>query len=184
MQDIRKKHPSLNITVTSDGRIFRSDGTEANQSTAFGYKLIHLKSYQYRVHRLVCETFLDNSKNKPHVNHKNGIRHDNRLENLEWCTPAENIRHARHVLGRWEGQPRPPQSQRGCNKGVYRYYRGNKPWRVAICTGSGTAKTIGYFFEFEEAVSAYLTAHLQRYGSMPSCNYINPNSGEVVYAAA
>ena len=53
-----------------------------------------------RVHRLVAQTFLENPNDLPVVNHKNGIKSDNRLDNLEWCTVSENTKHAFDVLGR------------------------------------------------------------------------------------
>jgi len=49
------------------------------------------------LHRLVAKAFVPNPQNKPHINHKNGKKWDNRASNLEWVTNQENINHARKI---------------------------------------------------------------------------------------
>lgn len=53
-----------------------------------------------RVHRIVANHFITKISGKNFVNHKNGVKDDNRIENLEWCTAGENTKHSFEKLGR------------------------------------------------------------------------------------
>ena len=59
-----------------------------------GYKKIGFLNKRYRTHTLVASLFLKKPSDKHQVNHINGIKTDNRLENLEWVTPSENMKHS------------------------------------------------------------------------------------------
>lgn len=81
--------------ISDSGRI----ATIRNPSkSSEGYPHIHLtkngKAKLISVHRLIALHFIPNPLKKRCVNHKNGVKDDNRIENLEWCTHAENMQHA------------------------------------------------------------------------------------------
>ena len=63
-----------------------------------GYRYIDLsykdRKMSLKLHRILGKLFIPNPENKPEINHKNGIKLDNRLENMEWVTHKENCIHA------------------------------------------------------------------------------------------
>ena len=65
------------------------------------YVTVSINDHNYSLHRLVAMAFLQESYFEgAHVNHKDGNKHDNRVENLEWVTPSENELHSYRQLGK------------------------------------------------------------------------------------
>lgn len=97
-------HPSY--YVSTKGRLYRismlkdktgkrnGKGFIAGHISAYGYKLCSLGNKSFRVHRLVAKAFIPNPENKPDINHIDGNKLNNCVENLEWVTSKENIHHA------------------------------------------------------------------------------------------
>lgn len=94
MEEFKKIENYNNYSVSNLGNI-RNDKTGRILKTytkPSGYVQVQLgrKTVPQYVHRLVAIAFISNPDNKPQVNHKNGVKYDNRVENLEWVTASEN----------------------------------------------------------------------------------------------
>ena len=91
-------------SVTDDGNIFshHRDIWLKPSTVGAGYHRVGLyylgKTHNRYVHRIVAEAFIGPS-NSQEINHKNGIKTDNRVENLEWVTRSQNNQHKHYELG-------------------------------------------------------------------------------------
>lgn len=109
------KHPTEPLFVRSDGLVMQcSDRPRVNHAwtpgswSKSGYYHVHVHREGHPktlyAHRLVAECFLDNVENKRTVDHINGRRSDNRVENLRYCTHKEQAVN-RHSYQELEGEP-------------------------------------------------------------------------------
>ena len=95
--------PFEGYQIDTNGRIFGRDGSPKKISyRRQGYVMVRLSqngiARTYQLHRLVALQFIPNPFNKPTVNHKDGVRDNNNVSNLEWATLEEQQVHSRDVL--------------------------------------------------------------------------------------
>lgn len=126
-------------------------GTISNK----GYIMVHIKNKKnISVHRLIAEAFIDNPENKPFINHIDGNKTNNNINNLEWCTHLENVRHMINTLHKNPG---------GRNKRSIRCVETNTVFESAVqaekemnifngtiiqCCNGKRKSTHGYHFEY------------------------------------
>lgn len=99
VKDFKCPKTGLIVYVSNLGETYSSDKRKKNSySDADGYLYITCKlkglRQNHKVHRLVGKLFIDNPLDKPEINHKDGNKKNNHIDNLEWNTKSENMKHA------------------------------------------------------------------------------------------
>lgn len=109
------------IKGRNNGKRLKPESIIKNKLDSKGYYHYELsklgKKKDLRLHRLIAEVFIPNPELKPYINHKNGIKTDNSILNLEWVTQSENTQHA-YDTGLMVGQKGKDHSS---SKKIYQY---------------------------------------------------------------
>lgn len=114
-QKTKLRFPEVNVnySIDTNGVVVNEDKQRiVGGRLKGGYHLMCVKGKWLPVHRMVAKAFIPNPEGKPYINHINGIKNDNRAENLEWCTHLENMQHAKRT-GLWK--PHLGESHGRCN---------------------------------------------------------------------
>jgi hypothetical protein len=146
-------------SITKDGRVWsnhrnrflvlpkhgRKKGAKGNFYHRLTFRNNQTKIFRkIMVHRMVAMMFIPNPENKVYINHINGITNDNRIENLEWCTPKENVHHAIETGLRERFQYIDPSLRRN------NYGKDHHMSKPVLCLRTGI-----FYYSIREAEHAY-----------------------------
>lgn len=106
--EIWKDIPNSNYQCSNTQKVYSKslDRIISSHKKSNGYMSLSIDGEEKYLHRIMAICFIPNPENKKFINHINGIRHDCRIENLEWCTSSENALHA------WKFLPRKNKSNK------------------------------------------------------------------------
>jgi len=168
MSEIWKTHHVYTtIECSNEGRVRRVDNCRVigRGKTSNGYHYVFVMHHGTRknvkVHRLVAQCFIDNPRNLPFIDHIDGDKTNNNINNLRFCTPAENQHNQRVISGRGSSS----------YKGVcWDKFVGK--WRAFIrVDGRNTA--LGCYTDEKAAAHAYNAAARERFREFARLNVID-----------
>ncbi|MDN6414808.1 HNH endonuclease [Staphylococcus gallinarum] len=151
MVEVWKDVGETNYQVSSKGNVRnkRTDRILAQWIHDGRYKRVSFNGKGHRVHRLVALYFIDNPLNKEEVNHIDGNKFNNNVENLEWVTGEENNNHALKENINF----RPLSKEKVIN--IYNYYRSNKNIKE-VCNRFNISRSTLYQIRTKRTYKDYL----------------------------
>ncbi|MFW8618699.1 HNH endonuclease [Enterococcus innesii] len=156
---IMNGQPNPSYLIDREGNVFNAEGHAMTLfTTENGYVRVKLsrdcKRGMYLVHRLVAATYLPNPNNYPVVNHKDAVRDNNSVENLEWCTHSYNNKYTILIHGNPTHCNKPVKQHDHATKGIIAEFPSmtiaqqetgvQKANIYKVCTGK--RKTAGGFY--------------------------------------
>ena len=141
---VKSKEKYLKAGIKNSSQVKRKEKIFKIQKNKCGYNYVLLtKNYNRKhktVHRLVAEAFIPNPENKPQVNHIDGDKNNNRVDNLEWCTASENEIHAYKYLNK---------PKKNGSKG--KFGKDNAKSKIVLQIDKNTNKILNKYYGISEA---------------------------------
>lgn len=138
--------------IHRDGRIWglRCNKLISLNTHTTGYIRVNLGRKKYLHHRILALQFIPNIENKPYINHINEIRDDNRLCNIEWCTPKENARHSCLGVRHPQSKPKKHYETKPTKKCAFKHICNTQGWDyndfIEIYSGQKSCKHKKYYY--------------------------------------